>query len=84
RLASFIAAFPIQHPKYVLLVMVDEPKPRKDTYGYATGGWVAAPAVKRIVERAAPLLGLQPLPADSKEWFGPVLHDTSPIAGKAT
>jgi len=84
RLASFIAAFPIQRPKYVLLVMVDEPKPRKDTYGYATGGWVAAPAVKRIIERSAPLLGLAPLPADSKDWLGPVLRDTSPASGKAT
>ena len=57
KLASFIASFPIHDPKYVLLVMVDEPKGRKDTYGYATGGWVAAPAVKAIIERSGPALG---------------------------
>jgi cell division protein FtsI (penicillin-binding protein 3) len=61
KLASFISAFPIHDPKYVLLVMVDEPKPRKDTFGYATGGWVAAPAVKAIVERSGPVLGMKPL-----------------------
>lgn len=67
KLASFVAAFPIHAPKYALLVMVDEPKPRKDTFGYATGGWVAAPAVKRIIERAAPILGMPPLTADAPE-----------------
>lgn len=64
KLASFIAAFPIHDPKYVLLVMVDEPKGRKDTYGYATGGWVAAPAVKAIIERSGPALGMEPIGPD--------------------
>lgn len=73
KLASFIAAFPIQAPRYLLLVMVDEPKPRKDTYGYATGGWVAAPAVQRIIERVGPVLGLKPLRADSAENDLPIL-----------
>ena len=45
-------------PRYVVLVMVDEPKPNEHSHGYATGGWVAAPAVHSIVERIAPLLGL--------------------------
>lgn len=65
KLASFVSAFPIQAPKYALLVMIDEPKPRKDTFGYATGGWVAAPAVKRIIDRAAPVLGMTPLGEDA-------------------
>ena len=60
RLSSFVGAFPIHDPKYVVLVMVDEPKGNKDSFGYATGGWVAAPAVKRIVSRSAPLLGVHP------------------------
>ena len=50
-LSSFVAAFPVNDPRYVVLAMVDEPKGNKSSYGYATGGWVAAPAVKRIVER---------------------------------
>jgi cell division protein FtsI (penicillin-binding protein 3) len=39
--------------------MVDEPKGIKRTYGYATGGWVAAPAVANVIKRMAPLLGLK-------------------------
>ncbi len=74
KLASFIAAFPIQAPKYVLLVMIDEPKGRKDTYNYATGGWVAAPAVKRIIERAGPVLGMPPLTASSPDQAKPILN----------
>ena len=59
RIATFLGAFPIDDLKYVLLVMVDEPIPQEGTFGFATGGWVAAPAFKRIVERTAPMLGLE-------------------------
>ena len=58
RIASFIGAFPMDDPRYVIFAMVDEPKGLKRTYGYATGGWVAAPVVGRVVERIAPLLGV--------------------------
>ena len=54
-------------PRYVVFAMVDEPKGRKETFGYATGGWVCAPAVRRIVERMAPLVGMTPRP-DFPEW----------------
>ncbi len=60
RIASFLAAFPMDNPRYVVLAMVDEPKPTDYSYGYATGGWVAAPVVKAVVERMAPLLGIAP------------------------
>lgn len=59
-ISSFISAFPMNDPQYVVLVMVDEPKGQKDSYGYATAGWVAAPAVKEIIERIAPILGVAP------------------------
>ncbi len=61
RISSFLAAFPAHDPKYVLLVMVDEPQGRRETGGYATGGVVAAPTAGRIIARAAPLLGLAPM-----------------------
>ncbi len=67
RLSSFIAAFPIEDPRYVLMLSVDEPKGRKDTLGFATGGWVAAPAVGQIVERVAPMLGIQKAPPEEKK-----------------
>jgi cell division protein FtsI (penicillin-binding protein 3) len=60
RLSSFVGAFPINDPRYVIFVMLDEPKPTKKTFGYATGGWVAAPVVGRVVAQMAPLLGLLP------------------------
>jgi cell division protein FtsI (penicillin-binding protein 3) len=61
RLASFVAAFPMNAPRYAILIMIDEPKPNAKSYGYATGGWVAAPAVGRVVQRMAPLLGIEPI-----------------------
>ena len=62
RMASFIGAYPMSDPQIVVYAMVDEPVPTKDTYGYATGGWVAAPVVAKIVEQASPLLGIMPKP----------------------
>ncbi|HEY7687512.1 MAG TPA: penicillin-binding protein 2, partial [Dongiaceae bacterium] len=62
RVASFVGAFPMSDPRYAFLVMVDEPKPNERSHGYATGGWVAAPAVHNIVERVAPLVGLPRVP----------------------
>ena len=59
-ISSFVGAFPMDAPRYILLVMVDEPKGNARTANYATGGWVAAPAVGRMVQRMAPLLGMPP------------------------
>ena len=61
RIASFVGAFPMDDPRYVVLAMVDEPKGNKASYGYATGGWVAAPVVGKTVQRMAPLLGIAPV-----------------------
>ncbi len=61
RIASFVGAVPGYAPRFAILVSLDEPQPIKETYGYATAGWTAAPAFSNIVTRAAPLLGLQPV-----------------------
>lgn len=60
-LSSFVGAFPIDDPRYVILAMLDEPQGTKQTGGFATGGAVAAPTVGRLVTRLAPLLGLEPV-----------------------
>ena len=60
KLASFVGVFPTREPKYAILVMIDEPQAIAETHGYATGGWVAAPVVGRVVQRMAPLLGMRP------------------------
>ncbi len=60
KMASFVGVFPISDPKYVVLVMLDTPRGNKSTYGFATGGWVSAPVVGRVVARIGPLLGMKP------------------------
>lgn len=68
KVASFVGVFPINNPKYAILVMVDEPKGTKATYGFATGGWISAPVVGRVVQRMAPLLAMNPdfTPSDDR------------------
>jgi cell division protein FtsI (penicillin-binding protein 3) len=60
RISAFVGAFPMNAPRYAIYIMVDEPKPRADTGGFATAGVVAAPAARRLVERVAPILGMVP------------------------
>lgn len=60
RLTSFIGAFPMEDPQYLVLVMLDEPKATPDTHGFATAGWNAVPTAGRVIERIAPMLGIQP------------------------
>ncbi|MBC6441337.1 MAG: penicillin-binding protein 2 [Rhodospirillales bacterium] len=59
-LSSFAAAFPIDNPEYVILVSIDEPQGIEESFGYATGGWTAAPTVGRIISRIGPLAGIAP------------------------
>nr|WP_255536523.1 penicillin-binding protein 2 [Pacificimonas pallii] len=62
---TFAAAFPMDDPQYVVVAMLDEPKGIKETYGYATAGWTAAPVVSRVIGRIAPLLDVAP--SDTKD-----------------
>ncbi len=59
-ISSFVGVFPISEPRYVVLVMLDEPKGNKSTFNFSSGGWTAAPIVSRIISRIGPLLGVQP------------------------
>ncbi|MDD9909161.1 MAG: penicillin-binding protein 2 [Ahrensia sp.] len=59
RFNAFLAAFPVTDPRYVVLVILDEPKP-EEGQRYATAGLNTAPVVGEIIERAAPLLGVEP------------------------
>jgi cell division protein FtsI (penicillin-binding protein 3) len=59
-LASFVAAFPIDDPRYVVFVSLDEPKGDAGTYGLRYGGWTAAPVVAAIIDRIGPILGVPP------------------------
>ncbi len=59
-LSSFVGVFPIEEPQFLVYLFLDEPKGTEQTGGYATGGVVAAPYVKKIIERIAPLLNIAP------------------------
>ncbi len=67
RISSFVATFPIDAPRYIVLALLDEPKGTAATHNFATGGWVAAPLVGRIAARLAPLLGVMPVASDLAE-----------------
>jgi cell division protein FtsI (penicillin-binding protein 3) len=60
-LSSFVGAFPMNDPRYLIIAIIDEPHPSAKTHGFATAGWTAAPVVGRSVQRMAPLLGVQPI-----------------------
>ncbi|WP_193176495.1 peptidoglycan D,D-transpeptidase FtsI family protein [Oricola nitratireducens] len=60
RFNAYLASFPIDHPDYVVLVVVDEPKPVPGSGQGATAASNAAPTAGAIIRRAAPLLGVMP------------------------
>ena len=58
QITSFVAIFPASEPKYLVFTMFDEPIGNRESFGFATAGWTAAPAAGRVVARIAPLLGV--------------------------
>ena len=59
-LNAFTAILPADNPRYQLLIMLDEPQPLKETFGFITSGWNAVPTGGKVIERIAPLLGIEP------------------------
>jgi cell division protein FtsI (penicillin-binding protein 3) len=57
RFNSFLAAFPMDSPQYVVLVVIDEPQPEKPGIS-ATASLNTAPTVAAIIRRSAPMLGV--------------------------
>ncbi len=60
NVAAFMCVFPMNAPRYAVYMMLDEPHATKATYGYATAGWVVAPAAGKVISRIGPMLGLMP------------------------
>tara|TARA_Y100001935_G_C17303250_1_gene510639 strand:- start:1339 stop:3009 length:1671 start_codon:yes stop_codon:yes gene_type:complete len=70
KINTFASVFPSSNPKYVLVVMLDEPKPNKDyIYEYQDGsglkikgtqfntsGWTAVEVSRKIIEKIGPIL----------------------------
>jgi cell division protein FtsI (penicillin-binding protein 3) len=59
-LTDFMAVLPADQPRYLVLVMLDEPHATPETHGFKTSGWNAVPTGGRVVARIAPLLGIEP------------------------
>ncbi len=59
-IASFVAAFPMSKPQYLVFVSLFEPHATPDTAGEVTAGRNAAPTAGRIIARIAPQLGVLP------------------------
>jgi cell division protein FtsI (penicillin-binding protein 3) len=70
-ISSFLATFPTNQPKYIVFVMLFEPKPTAAAKGEVVAGLNAAPTAGHIIGRIAPQLGM--LPATAK----PVAFDAT-------
>ena len=75
--ATFAAAFPMDHPRYVVIAMLDEPQGTAATSGQRTAAWNAAPVVGRLVPRIGPLLGIMPDATRDVD-----ITDLAPLVGK--
>src|SRR6478736_7556345 len=74
--ATFASAFPMDHPRYVVVVMLDDPKANAASSFQRTAAWNAVPIVGRLIPRIGPLLGV--LPDDSRDID---LSDLKPLVG---
>jgi cell division protein FtsI (penicillin-binding protein 3) len=59
NIVAFTGGFPINEPKFVITVMIDNPKGQKFSHR-STAGWIAAPVISKLVTRIAPILGINP------------------------
>ena len=57
---TFMAIAPADKPRYLFLSIYDEPKGYAESGGYSTAAWNAGITTGKVIERAAPILGLPP------------------------
>jgi cell division protein FtsI (penicillin-binding protein 3) len=57
---TFASVFPVSDPKYVVLVMLDEPVETSSPEPRRTAGWTSVPVAAEVIRRIAPLLDLRP------------------------
>ncbi len=59
-MTDVMAVLPADDPRYLILIMLDEPQAIAETHGFATSGWNAVPVAAKVITRVAPLLGIAP------------------------
>ncbi|MFO1168656.1 MAG: penicillin-binding transpeptidase domain-containing protein, partial [Rhodoblastus sp.] len=57
---TFMALAPADKPRYLFATVMDEPQAAPETHGYATAAYNSGVVTGRIIERAGPILGLEP------------------------
>jgi cell division protein FtsI (penicillin-binding protein 3) len=60
NVSTFAAAFPMDAPRYVVLVMMDSPKRVEANSFQTTAAYTAAPVVSRVISRTGAMLGVMP------------------------
>ncbi|TPG38978.1 penicillin-binding protein 2 [Sphingomonas koreensis] len=60
NVSTFAAAFPMDHPRYVVVAMLDAPIGNAQSFGLTTAAWTVAPVVGRVIQRTGPMLGVMP------------------------
>lgn len=58
--ATFAGAFPMNDPRYVIIVTMDEPQVYAAGADRRTAGWTVVPVAAEMVRRVAPVLGMRP------------------------
>ncbi len=59
-ITTFVAIFPMEQPRFVLVVTLDEPEDWSIDKPMRTAGWTAVPVATEIITRIAPILGVKP------------------------
>lgn len=60
NVSTFAGVFPMDDPRYLVMMTLDGPHATADTYGFTTAGWVVGPAIGRMLARIGPQLGVIP------------------------
>lgn len=69
-MANFAGAFPMDDPRYVIVVSLDEPVETSGTEARRTAGWTAVPVTAEIIRRIAPLLDMRPAVVEAAPLTG--------------
>lgn len=56
NVTAYAGIFPAHAPQYTILVVLDEPQPTKDSWGWRTAAWNAVPTTGKILDSILPLL----------------------------